>query len=118
MSAASARASEDAVSGRGTRMKCKTTITVAVLLLASGIASNAQQRVTVIGCPTAGVEPNCLLIRGADNNTYNISGAKQRPQPGQHAIRLTGTTTRKSSYCLQGVVLENIVWSYTEQSCT
>lgn len=98
-------------------MKCKSIIAVAALLLASATAASAQQRVTVIGCPIAGVEPNCLLVRGADNNTYNISGARQRPQPGQRAIRLSGTTTKKSSYCQQGVVLENIVWSYTEQAC-
>ena len=98
-------------------MKCETRIAVAALLLASGVAASAQQRVTVIGCPIAGVEPNCLLVRGADNNTYNISGAKQRPQPGQRAVRLTGTTSRKASYCQQGVVLENIAWSYTEQAC-
>ena len=98
-------------------MKCRTKIAVAALLLASGVAASAQQRVTVIGCPIAGVEPNCLLIRGADNNTYNISGAKQRPQPGQRAVRLSGTTSRKASYCQQGVVLENIVWSYTDQAC-
>jgi hypothetical protein len=98
-------------------MKCKTTIAVAALLIASGLAANAQQRVTVIGCPSAGVEPNCLVIRGADNNTYNISGARQRPQLGQRAIRLSGTTSRKASYCQQGVMLENIVWTYTDQVC-
>ena len=98
-------------------MKCKTTIAAAMLLLASGVAASAQQRVTVIGCPMAGVEPNCLLIRGADNVTYNISGAKQRPQPRQRAVRLSGTMSRKASYCQQGFVLENIVWSYTEHAC-
>jgi hypothetical protein len=98
-------------------MRCRTKIAVAALLLASGVAASAQQRVTVIGCPIAGVEPNCLLVRGADNNTYNISGAKQRPQLGQRAVRLSGTTSRKASYCQQGVVLENIVWSYTDQAC-
>lgn len=107
---------------RVAKMKCKTKMTVAALLLASGFAgsaqqANAQQRVTVIGCPTFGVEPNCLLIRGADNNTYNISGARQRLQPSQRAIRLSGTTTRKTSYCQQGIVLENIVWTYTDQVC-
>lgn len=98
-------------------MKYRSIVAAAALIFACAAAANAQQRVTVIGCPIAGVEPNCLLIRGADNNTYNISGAKQRPQPGQRAIRLSGTTTKKSSYCQQGVVLENIVWSYTEQAC-
>ena len=98
-------------------MKCKTTIAVVALLIASGLVASAQQRVTVIGCPSAGVEPNCLLIRGSDNNTYNISGARQRPQLGQRAIRLSGTTSRRVSYCQQGVMLENIVWTYTDQAC-
>ncbi len=107
---------------RVAEMKCKTKMTVAALLLASGLAANAQQanaqqRVTVIGCPTAGVELNCLVIRGADNNTYNISGARQRPQLGQRAVRLSGTVSRRVHYCQQGVVLDNIVWSYTDQNC-
>ena len=98
-------------------MKCQTGIAAAALLLASGLAANAQQRVTVIGCPVAGVEPNCLLIRGADNNTYNISGARQRPPIGQRAVRLSGTKTRKVSYCQQGIMLDKITWTYTEQDC-
>jgi hypothetical protein len=98
-------------------MKIRTGITTAWLLVMSGVLANAQQRVTVIGCPTPGVETNCLVIRGADNKTYNISGARQRPEIGQRAIRLTGTPTRKLSYCQQGIVLDNIAWSYTDQNC-
>jgi hypothetical protein len=98
-------------------MKSTTAITALALLLASGLAAHAQQRVTVVGCPSAGIEPNCLVIRGANNITYNISGARQKPAIGQRAIRVTGTPTRKASYCQQGVVLDNISWTYTDQNC-
>ena len=98
-------------------MKNTTVIAAMALLLASGLAANAQQRVTVVGCPSAGVEANCMMIRGADNVTYNISGAGKNRRLGQRAIRLTGTPTRKLSYCQQGVVLDNISWTYTDQNC-
>ena len=98
-------------------MKIRMEIAAALLLITSGSLAYAQQRVTVIGCPTAGVEVKCLMIRGPDNKTYNISAAKQRPEIGQRAIRLTGTPTRKLSYCQQGIVLDNITWSYTDQNC-
>jgi hypothetical protein len=89
----------------------------AALLLIGGYSAHAQQRVTVTGCPAPGVEVNCLLIRGSDNKTYNISGARLRPAIGQRAIRLTGTPSRKASYCQQGIVLDNITWVYTDQTC-
>jgi len=98
-------------------MKIRTGIAAAALLIMSGSLANAQQKVTITGCPTPGVEANCMMIRGADNKTYNISSAKQRPDIGQRAIRLTGTPTKKVSYCQQGIILDNIAWSYTEQNC-
>jgi hypothetical protein len=87
------------------------------LLLCSGVGAGAQQ-VTVVGCPVPGVEPRCLLIRGEDNVTYNITGARVRPNIGQRAIRLTGTKTKKASYCMQGIVLDNISWTYIDQKCS
>lgn len=98
-------------------MKKWTGFAAAGLLLSSAAAANAQQRVTVVGCPAAGAEPNCLLVRGADNVTYNISGANPVPAVGQRAIRVTGIPTRRTSYCRQGVVLANISWTYTDQNC-
>ena len=98
-------------------MKCRTAMAAAALLITSGFAASAQQRVTVVGCPTAGVEARCLAIRGSDNNTYNISAAKPLPAVGQRAIRVTGTLTRKASYCQQGIVLDNVSWTYTDQNC-
>src|SRR5262245_210163 len=87
-----------------------------LMLFASG-AAEAQQRVTVVGCPSPGVEARCLVIRGANNVTYNISAANPAPAVGQRAIRLTGTIANRASYCQQGVVLTNITWAYTDQAC-
>ena len=98
-------------------MKITTASAATALLVLSAVAAIAQT-VTITGCPVPGVEPKCLLIRGTDNVTYNITGAKQRPNIGQRAVRLTGTKTRKASYCQQGVVLDNISWTYTDQKCT
>ena len=102
-------------------MKSRTGFAAAALLVMSGFMAIAQptgsNKVTVTGCPLPGVEANCLVIRGPDNMTYNISAAKPRPAVGQRAIRLTGTKTKKVSYCQQGIVLNNISWSYTEQNC-
>jgi len=96
----------------------KRSAAIAAAMLFAGLASaSAQQRITVIGCPAAGVEPKCLVIRGGDNVTYNITDARQRPEVGQRAIRLTGTVVRKASYCQQGIVLANISWTYTDQTC-
>ena len=98
-------------------MKVRTAMAALALLATSVVAANAQSRVTVIGCPAPGVEARCLVIRGADNVTYNITEARQRPEIGQRAIQLTGTPVKKLSYCQQGVVLTNITWTYTNQSC-
>jgi hypothetical protein len=98
-------------------MRIKTATAAVTLLALSGFAATAQT-VTVVGCPVPGVEPRCLIIRGSDNVTYNISGARIRPNIGQRAIRLTGTKTRKVSYCQQGIVLDNISWTYTDRKCT
>jgi len=102
-------------------MKIRTGIASAALLTAGVFVANAQSvgsnKVTVTGCPLPGVEAKCLVIRGPDNVTYNITDAKQKPEIGQRAIRLTGTATKKLSYCQQGVVLSNIAWTYTDQKC-
>ncbi len=98
-------------------MKAATPLFALVLMLCSGFAAHAQ-KVTVVGCPVPGVEPRCLMIRGDDNVTYNITGARLRPNVGQRAIRLTGTKTKKASYCMQGIVLDNISWTYIDQKCS
>lgn len=98
-------------------MRAATGLCGLALLLGSGVAA-AAQKVTVVGCPVPGVEPRCLMIRGEDNVTYNITGARVRPNVGQRAVRLTGTKTKKASYCMQGIVLDNISWTYIDWKCS
>ena len=99
-------------------MKVKTTITAVALLVAVVTGANAQQRVTVVGCPAQGVaDARCLVIRGTDNVTYNITDARQRPEIGQRAISVTGYKVNRDHFCKQGIVLANITWTYTNQSC-
>src|SRR5262245_37072488 len=88
----------------------------ATLMLSGTLAANAQQ-VTVQGCPVAGAVAGCVMIRGVDNVTYNISESKPWPEFANRAIRLTGVRSNKTSYCAQGVVLTNITWSYTDRQC-
>ena len=96
-------------------MKKRTAVAVVTLFVASVAMAHAQQRVTVVGCPVNGIAPKCLVIRGADNVTYNITDARQRPEIGGRAISVTGTRVNRDHYCRQGVVLANISWSYTNQ---
>ena len=98
-------------------MNTKTMIATAALLIAS-VATASAQRVTVVGCPARGVaDVRCLVIRGTDNVTYNITDARQRPEIGQRAISVTGYRVNRDHFCKQGIVLTNITWTYTNQSC-
>jgi len=94
----------------------RTTI-VAALVIAGAATANAQQRVTVTGCPINGIAPRCIIIRGPDNTTYNITDARQRPEIGTRAITVTGIRVNRNHYCKQGVVLANVTWTYTNQNC-
>jgi hypothetical protein len=75
------------------------------------------ERVSIIGCPYAGVTSNCLMIKGADDTVYNITAAAPRPRVGGRVIRLRGTVSGKPSVCGEGIVLERIRWTRTRQHC-
>jgi hypothetical protein len=99
-------------------MKTKTAVAAVALFFAGIAIASAQQRVTVVGCPARGVaDARCLVIRGTDNVTYNITDVRQRPEIGQRAISVTGTKVNRDHFCKQGTVLANITWTYTAQSC-
>jgi hypothetical protein len=95
------------------------TIAVAVVVGLLGLViARAAEKVSVQGCPTAGVEHNCLVIKGTDGATYDISGAKPRPRTGYLAISLTGEKSDRMGICMQGPILIKIKWTYTKQSCS
>ena len=67
-------------------------------------------------CARSGAEANCLVITGADGTVYNITSANPKP-PLDVMIQLRGTVTDKLSACNQGLVLDNINWTPTQQKC-
>ena len=72
--------------------------------------------VAVRACARAGVEANCMVITGEDGSVYNITAANPKP-PFDVKIQLRGTVTDKLSACNQGLVLENINWTPTQEKC-
>ena len=56
------------------------------------------------------------MITGEDGSVYNITGANPKP-PLDVKIQLRGTVTDKLSACNQGLVLENITWTPTQEKC-
>jgi hypothetical protein len=49
--------------------------------------------------------------------SYDISAARPRPRIGYMAIRLSATKSSRLGICQQGIILEDIVWSYTNENC-
>lgn len=87
------------------------------LMIGAGICSAlAQEIVEIEGCPASGVEAHCLVLRGHDNVDYDISGAEPKPSVGR-VVRLRGTKSGKLGVCQQGIILDDIQWSYTEGKC-
>ena len=76
-----------------------------------------QERISVTGCPYAGVTATCLMIKGPTGTVYNISAIAPRPRPSGRMIRVRGSVTDKMSACGEGVVLDRIRWTRTRQQC-
>jgi hypothetical protein len=93
-------------------------VAAALASLPAQAAPKPDQRVTITGCPYAGVTANCLMIKGADGTVYNITGVSPKPRLIDRVIRLRGAITDKVSMCNQGVVLERIRWTRTRQKCS
>lgn len=90
---------------------------LAPLFLAGSVASAAPgDSISVQACVRAGVEANCLVITGEDGSVYNITSANPKP-PLNVKIQLRGTVTDKLSACNQGLVVDNITWTATQEKC-
>jgi hypothetical protein len=82
----------------------------------------AADSVSVTGCPVAGVEAGCIVIKDKDSGkTYDITSIKSGSKPfdlNQNlVVQLTGTPSDKATICMQGTPLENIEWDYTKMKC-
>jgi hypothetical protein len=91
---------------------------VALITLSSPApaAPKPGENVSIAACVRPGVEASCLMISGPDGTVFNVTGANPKP-PGDVVIQLRGTVTDKLSACNQGVVLDNISWTATQQKC-
>jgi hypothetical protein len=76
-----------------------------------------QERISVTGCPYAGVTGTCLMIKGPTGTVYNISAIAPRPRQSGRMIRVRGSVTDKMSVCGEGVVLDRIRWTRTRLQC-
>ncbi len=91
-------------------------VLLTTLLLPATAAAAPGDTVSVLACARPGVEAKCLVVTGADGSVYNITSANPRP-PLDVRIQLRGTVTDKMSFCNQGLVVENITWTATQEKC-
>jgi hypothetical protein len=76
------------------------------------------QEVRVTGCPTAGVEAGCIVLKGQDGTLFNISSADPKPDLTRRlVITVIGTKSGGPSACMQGQTLIDVHWRYTRQRC-
>ena len=90
-----------------------------IALSSSGALAEAkrQERISVTGCPYAGVTGTCLMIKGPTGTVYNITAIAPRPRQSGRMIRVRGSLSDKMSVCNEGVVLDRIRWTRTRQQC-
>ncbi len=82
-----------------------------------GVETKRSERVSITGCPYAGVTGNCLMIKGPTGAVYNITSMLPRPRQSGRMIRVRGSVTDKMSICGEGIVLDRIRWTHTRQRC-
>jgi hypothetical protein len=91
--------------------------TALLVSLPAHAETKRQERISVMGCPYAGVTASCLMIKAANGTVYNISSILPRPRQSGRMIRVRGSVTDKASACGEGIVLERIRWTHTRQRC-
>jgi hypothetical protein len=92
-------------------------VSFAVRAESKGAETKRSERVSVTGCPYAGVTGNCLMIKGPAGTVYNITSMLPRPRQSERMIRVRGSVTDKMSICGEGIVLDRIRWTRTRQRC-
>lgn len=65
-------------------------------------------------CTQAGVEYNCVVAKGDDGVTYNVTGAVPGLKPNQW-LQGNGVVTDRASYCMQGATVDHFVPDQDQQ---
>jgi hypothetical protein len=92
-------------------------IAAAATASVASAAPKPGENVSISACVRPGVEVSCLMISGADGTVFNVTSASPKP-PRDVVIQLRGTVTDKPSACNQGLVLDNVSWTATQQKCS
>jgi hypothetical protein len=83
----------------------------------AGTPDGSSRDVSVAGCPLAGVEVGCIMLRAPDGQLFNITAADPKPALDGRMIRLRGAPSSDMDFCMQGTKLAGISWSYTGAMC-
>ncbi len=59
-------------------------------------------------CTLTGVEHGCILAKGDDGVTYNVTGAVRGLKPNQW-LQGKAIITDRASFCMQGSTIDNFV---------
>lgn len=92
-------------------------VLVAALATPGQAAPRSGERVSIVGCPYAGMTASCLMVRTKDGTLYNISALSPRPRRSDRMIRVRGVVTDKFGICGEGIVLDRIRWTRTRLRC-
>jgi len=89
-------------------------LSVAVMLASSPVFAE-----TISGCPVAGVTAGCLVVTAKDGKVYDITEIKDAFDPAKkRGIVASGEVSKDVSTCMQGTILKQIEWTYSEEQCT
>jgi hypothetical protein len=98
-------------------MRLRTIVLATVLAVAApAVSSAAGHLVRFEGCPMAGVQKQCVVVRSGPT-TYNVTAAMPKIQLNGRGIVGRGLVSSSVSSCMQGVSLRGVSYAYTHRRC-
>jgi hypothetical protein len=96
------------------RMRC---VICAIVTTGACYGAKAQPAIERDGCISLGKEPACILLQSG--RIYDVSSANPKMDPMRHlGVQVMGTKASRASACgTLAIVLDNILWRYTTQTC-
>jgi len=91
-------------------------LATALAVAVPAVSMAAGQLVRFHGCPMAGVQKECVVVRSG-RFTYNVTAALPKIQLNGRGIVGRGLVAGGVSSCMQGVGLRGISYTYTRQRC-
>src|SRR5689334_21984592 len=100
----------------GLGILCASAFVAASTMWLTSLAADApEQTVPAVGtkvhfegCVRRGVEHGCLFVLSTDGHGYNVTSGKSVLKVDQYAAGTGTVSPNQITYCMQGVVLDNI----------